>query len=180
MAQVLIGALAVLIFAIPILAAGTVEWGQPVTGLRLSISIPPTDASANREVQVTLENVGDQNLLVPIGAVAGTAHPALMIYTTTADGKTHRILQGGSPGVAGAMKPWNISLRAQESYTVRMPIRSYFALDGSEQLETLILRRCQLWVELDQQSAECPVSNKLTRLPCWHGKVDSNTLRLPN
>ncbi len=178
--KVPIGALAILISAIPGLAAETVEWGQPVIGMRLSISIAPAVASANREIQVTFEDVGDQNLLVPIGAVVGNTHPMFpKIYVTTPDGKTHRILQGGLPGVAGSMQPWNISLRPQESYTVRMPISS-FVLDGSEKLETLILRPCQLWVELDQESAECPVPNKLTPVPCWHGKVASNTMRLPN
>jgi hypothetical protein len=179
--QVLIGALAILISPIPGFAAETVEWGQPVNGLRLSISIPPADASANREIQVTFEDVGDQNLLVPIGAAVGNTHSMLFkIYVTTADGKTHRILQGGLPGVAGSMQPWNISLRPQESYTVRMPISSYFVLDGSEKLETLILRPSQLWLELDQQSAECMVPRKLAPVPCWQGKVASNTLRLPN
>ena len=139
------------------------------------------DASANREMQVTFEAVSDQNLLVPIGAVVGNTHPMLLkLYVTTANGKTHRIFQRGLPGVAGYMEPWNISLRPQESYIVRMPISSYFVLDGLEMLETLILRPCQLWVELDNQSAECMVPKKLAPVPCWHGRVSSNTLRLPN
>jgi hypothetical protein len=179
-AKVQIAALAIFISAVPGLAAETVEWGQPVNGLRLSISMA-ADPSANLEMQVTFQDVSDQNLLVPIGAVVGNAHPMLLkLYVTTANGKTHRILQGGLPGVAGYMEPWNISLRPQESYTARMPISSYFVLDGSEKLETLILRHSQLWVEIDHQSAECMVPKNLAPVPCWHGRVSSNTLRLPN
>lgn len=198
--KVQFGTLAVLISAIPGLAAETVEWGQPVNGLRLSISIQPSDASANPAnpaIRVTLENVGDQYLLVPIGAVVvGNTHPMLLkIYATTPDGKTHSILGGG---LAGVMEPWIISLRPQERFTVQRSISSYFLVDdvpadfqgwpglaalaGPEKLETLILRPCQLWVELDQQSGECPGPNKLNPapVPCWHGKVASNTMRLPN
>ncbi|HEY1755244.1 MAG TPA: recombinase family protein [Bryobacteraceae bacterium] len=200
-AKVQIGALAILISAIPGLAADTVEWGQPVNGLRLSISIQPY--SGNPAIQVTLENVGDQFLLVPIGALAGNSHPMLLkMYVTTPDGKAHSVL--GGFGLAGGSEPLIIYLRSQESFTVQRSISSYYLLDdvpadlqawpglafllGPEKLETLILRRCQLWVELEQESTECMLPKgrfdqsfeKQAPVPCWHGKVATNILRFPN
>jgi hypothetical protein len=206
MAKVQIGALATLISAIPGLAADTLEWGQPVSGLRLSISIQPSDPSAypaNPAFQVTLENVSDQFLLVPIGALAGNSHPMLLkMYATTSDGKTHSVL--GGFGLAGGGEPLIISLQPQGRFTVQRSISSFFLLDdvpadlqtwpglafllGPEKLETLMLRPCQLWVELEHESAECVVPNfqfnqrsdEQVPVPCWHGKVATNILRFPN
>ena len=200
-AKVQIAALAILISAIPGLAADIVEWGQPVNGLRLSISIEPYPG--NPAFQVTLENVGDQFLLVPIGALAGNSHPMLLkMYARTPDGKTHSVL--GGFGLAGGSEPLIIYLRSQEHFTVQRSISSFFLLDdvpadlqagpglafllGPEKLETLMLRPCQLWVELEHESAECVVPNfqfnqrsdEQVPVSCWKGRVASNILRLPN
>ena len=80
--------------------------------------------------------------------------------------------------IAGYVEPWNISLRPQESYTVGTSISSYYVIDGAEKLESCILRPCQLWVEIDQPSGECMVPSKLKPVPCWHGKVASNTFTI--
>ena len=92
--------------------AYSAEWGQPVNGLRMSVSID--DIRKGREIQVTLENTGDQNVLVPIGVVVGKAHPVLLkLLVKTATGPTRRVIYTGLGFIAGSAEPWNISLRPQ-------------------------------------------------------------------
>jgi hypothetical protein len=165
--------------AIAFTALSGLAGGQPVNGLGMSVSID--DIRTGRKIVVKLENTGEKDLLVPIGVAVGKAHPVLLkLYVKTAAGPTRRVIYTALGAIAGYAEPWNIPLRPGESHTVRTPINSYYVLDGSEKLATFILRPCQLWVGLDHQDVECPAANKLRPVPCWHGKLVSNLLQLPN
>jgi hypothetical protein len=153
------------------------NWGQPVNGLRISVTVAP-ETRTGRYILLKLQNVGDTDLLVPIGLVVAKAHPVLVeLHVKGADGKNRRVLYTALAGIAGYLEPWNIRLRSGESYTVRTPISSYHVPDGKE-LSVFIRRPCQLWVELGS-SGECTGPDPTKPFPCWRGRVVSNVLHFP-
>ena len=179
-----INAFTVLLFVVvPALAADPVAWGPAVGGLRISLSVVLEQPAAGRQFQVTIQNVGDKDLLVPLGIINNTKAYAdkLTLVLTTADGKHPRVIFTGMPGViSGRLDALVVPLLSGASYTVRTPMDQYYVLDGSEKLETFCSRSCQLQVELDIRNVVCspygfPNPNMLT---CWQGKIASNAITL--
>lgn len=59
-------ALTVLVLAVfPVTAADLVAWGPAVNGLRMSLSVVLDEPPSGRQLQVTIQNVGGNDLLVP-------------------------------------------------------------------------------------------------------------------
>jgi hypothetical protein len=166
---------ALLVTVLPAVAADAIQWGQPSNGLRMSVAL------ANREVQVTLQNTGGRDLLIPLGMTVRKPHPTLLkVFVKTPDGAMPRVIYTGIGHVAGYAEVMTIGLRASESYTVSTPVDLYHVLDGSEKLASFIRRRCQFWVELEVTESQCPnpatLDSLRRKLPCWHGKAVSNVL----
>jgi hypothetical protein len=173
--------MAVLLLAVrPGVATDPVKWGPADHGLRIAVSL----GEKSRDIRVTLENVGDKDILIPLGAIVGNPHPILLkVFVKRADtGTSPRVIYTGLGAVGGAVEPLTMGLRARETYTVSTPLDSYYVLDGSEKLSRFIKRRCQLWVELDVRKDQCPNPTTLDSLrrtlPCWYGKVASNVLQI--
>ena len=131
-----------------------------------------------------MENLGTKDILVPLGVKVGNPHLILFnLFLKTANGTNPKVIYTGLGVIAGAVEPLTMGLRAGETYTVVLAVDRYFVLDASEKLATFIKHRCQLWVELDVKENQCPNPTTLDplrrTLPCWHGKIVSNVLRLP-
>jgi hypothetical protein len=178
-----VSAVAVLIAALPAVAADAVQWGSTVNGLKMSVALS-IDSTKNGEIRVTLQNLGDKDILIPLGMIVGKPHPTLLKTTLkTPDGNIPRIIYTGIGFVSGYAEAMTIGLRAGEAYTVSTPLDLYYVLDTSEKLVTFIGRRCQLWVELNVKENQCPNPTTLDplrrTLPCWYGNVVSNVLQLP-
>jgi len=178
-----VAAVAVLIAILPTVAADALKWGPTVNELRMSVALS-SDAAKHGEIRVTLQNLGDKDILVPLGMIVGKPHPTLLKTTLkTPDGNTPRVIYTGIGFVSGYAEAMTIGLRAGEAYTVSTPLDLYYVLDTSEKLVTFIGRRCQLWVELNVKENQCPNLTTLDplrrTLPCWYGNVVSNVLQLP-
>ena len=176
-------AVAVLITALPAVAADGLQWGPTVNGLRISVALS-NDATKDGEIRVTLQNLGDKDILIPLGVIVGNPHLILLkVFLKTSDGESQRVIYTGIGGIGGAVEPLTMGLRAGEAYTMSMRLGLYYVLDRSEKLATFIKHRCQLWVELEVKENQCPNPTTLDSLrrtlPCWYGKVVSNVLQLP-
>lgn len=164
-------------------AADPAKWGSADNGLRSSVSFGGKPDS--RQIRVALDNVGEKDLLVPLGVKVGIPHLILLnIFLKTANGENPEVIYTGLGVIAGAVEPLTMGLRAGETYTVTLAMDLYYLLEASEKLATFIKRQCQLWVELDVKEDHCPNPTTLDplrrELPCWHGKAVSNILQLPN
>jgi hypothetical protein len=133
--------------------------------------------------QVTIQNAGEKDLLVPLGIINNTKAYAdkLKLVLTTADGKHPRVIFTGIPGViSGRLGTLVVPLLSGASYTVRMPMDKYFVLDGSEKLAAFCSRSCQIQVEMETKNVVCspygyPNPNMLT---CWQDTLLSNAIML--
>jgi hypothetical protein len=168
---------------LPSVAAEPGAWGPVDNGLRISVTLGGKQDS--REIRVTLKNVGEKDILIPLGVKVGNPHPILFnVFLKTANGESPRVIYNGLGVIAGVVEPLTMGLRASETYTLPLAIDRYYVSDASEKLATFIKRRCQLWVELDVKENQCPIPTTLDSLrrtlPCWYGKVVSNVLQLPN
>jgi hypothetical protein len=137
------------------------------------------------EIRITVRNAGDQPLLLPVGALIGSRFYGLrfQVVVSVPGGKERRATYAGGPGIVGGrLDPLVVPLVPSASYTVQIPLARFVILDQPEKLETLILKRCQMRVELDVRNATCPLYGypNPNMLPCWQGKVVSNILQLPN
>ena len=172
----------VLISILPAVAA-PVEWGPANSGLRISISLGEKPTSRN--ILVSFENLGQRDILIPLGMLYGGPHPTFLeVSLKTTTDKKPRVIYIGVGAIEGVVEPLTMGLRAGETFPVTLLIDRYYVLDDSEKLATFIKRSCQLWVELEVTDARCPnpmALDPLRRtLPCWRGKVVSNVLQLPN
>ena len=163
------------IASLGLLAVSPTEWGQPSNGLRTSVAL------ADNQIHVTLQNVGDKEILIPLGMTVTKRHPTLLkVFLKMPDGSTPRVIYTGIGHVAGYAETMTIGLRAKEAYTVSTPLDLYYVLDGSQKLEAFLKRGCRLWVELEVSAEQCPnpatLDSLRRKLPCWHGKAVSNVL----
>jgi hypothetical protein len=139
----------------------------------------------NSEIRITVRNAGDQALLLPIGALIGSRFYDLrfQVVVSVPGGKERRATYAGGPGaVGGRLDPLVLPMVPSASYTVPIPPAGFVILDQPEKLEALILKRCQMRVELDVRNATCPLYGypNPNMIPCWQGKVVSNVVQLPN
>jgi hypothetical protein len=182
MAKSLFVAVAVLMPMIPGLSADPVNWGPTVDGVRMSVAIIGNGTDA--DLQITVQNVGDRPLLLPVGTAYGIGDSEYILrfraFVKTSDANDRTVVFG-SKRINGDFQfsPLAIQLIPNASYALATPLVKWHALDGSEGLKAL--RPSQLKVELDTTEAECsnPCSPS-TILPCWRGKLLSNILQMPN
>jgi hypothetical protein len=184
MAGIPVTAFTVLVLAVfPVTAADPVAWGPAVNGLRMSISLFPDESGIGRQLQVTIQNVGGNDLFVPLGIINNTKAYAdkLKLVLTTADGKHPHVIFTGMPGViSGRLDALVVPLLSGASYIVRMPMDKYYVLDASERLEKFCSRSCELQVELKTKNIVCspygyPNPNMLA---CWQDSLPSNAIRI--
>jgi hypothetical protein len=171
---------AVLVFILPCIAADA--WGSAVNGVRMGIAIT---SGPNPEILIKVQNVDDKPFLLPFGALIGSRFYdfGFRAIVTVPSGKDRRVIYTGGPGiVAGRLDPLVLPLVPTASYSVSIPLaRHFYVLDESENLETFILKRCKIRVEMDVENSVCPLygyPNPNMSL-CWQGKVVSNVLQLP-
>jgi hypothetical protein len=136
-------------------------------------------------IRITVQNAGDTPLLLPFGALIGSHYYDLrfQVVVSVPGGKDRRATYAGGPGVVGGrVDPLVLPLVPGASYTVQVPLARFVVLDQPEDLETLILKRCQIRVELEIRNPVCPLYGypNPNMIPCWQGQVVSNVLQLPN
>jgi hypothetical protein len=142
-------------------------------------------SAPHSEIRITVRNAGDQPLLLPIGALIGSRFYDLRFQAVVSvpGGKEWRAAYAGGPGVVGGrVDPLVVPLVPGASYAVQIPLARFIILDQPEKLETIILKRCQIRVELEVRDATCPLYGypNPNMIPCWQGKVVSNVVQIPN
>ena len=174
---------------LPCAAADTNEWGQTVDGLRMSVAIF-SDSHADLQVRVTVNYLGRNPVLVPLGFATGDgmSRYRLRLVVDAADGQHSFKLEDDRP-IRGRFDPIVIPLAPHASYTLELPAADWNAasspgLSAMTQLPALLRQPVRVWVEWDcvhfQGTApSCPLygSPNPNQFPCWERKLVSNTLR---
>src|ERR1035441_8271592 len=75
-----VAAVAVLIVAQPAVAGDALQWGSTVNGLKMSVALS-IDSIKNGDIRVTLQNLGDKDILIPLGMIVGKPQPTLLKTT---------------------------------------------------------------------------------------------------
>jgi len=167
--------------ALPAVTAEPARWGSAVSGLRMSLEY---SGGANAEVRVTVQNVDNKPLLLPLGALVGPRDYdfRFKLVLTLPDGRDRRVIYTDAPGaISGRVDPLVVPLVPNAGYQIGIPVAKFFVLDGGEPLDRFISRRCGIRVELDVQNAPCPLYGypNPNMIPCWRGKVVSNVVQFP-
>jgi hypothetical protein len=165
-----------------LLSAAAEGWGSAVNGVRMEIAFIGDTHSG---VRITVQNTGNQALLLPAGTLIGDRFYDLRfeIVVSVPGGQERRAVYAGGPGaIGGRVDPLIIPLIPGASYTVEIPIARFLIPDKPEKLETLIGKRCQFRAELNLRNPACPLYGypNPNMVPCWQGDLASNVLRLPD
>lgn len=169
--------LAILALTNTCLVADPVEWGQPVNGLRMSVSTT-TEGRTVSQFRVTIQNVGDTDVSVRIGSSGGTPSLALMITITAPGGKEWLMSRPDIP-LGGRSFPLVVPLLSGGSYTIVLaPTNMYLRLDGTHTLIPSMPPIDRVKAELDLSGRWACQSGEpfVWVFPCWQGKVVSNRL----
>jgi hypothetical protein len=168
-------------------AADYSHWGEPVAGLRMALSLDGTIPTGERSLRITIENQGDRDQLLRIGAIIGgrayldTLTP--VFESLSGPERTQlRLRDREMPGaVAGRIDPLVVALPVGASYSTVLPMQRLVSLEaGARSLESLVTVRSALWVELDIAAGACPLygAPNPNMIDCWHGKLVSAPLIL--
>ena len=162
--------------AVPSLAADAVEWGQAVNGLRISISIVPVEGGSG-DIQLAFQNTGDKNLAVGISYwVNCQAFQYAKVFFKDSGGEVRTVRRSG--GMVGGKGYCAVSLPPGEERSFRQPERIFLFNPGVAHSLANLSQPGELWVEYEPPAASvkdaCGGS-----VPCWLGKVVSNTLVFP-
>ena len=183
-------ACAVAVALVPVVLTQSSTYGTATNGVKLRIEI---QSQSGAELWITVQNVGDKPLLVPIGNLYGADQHLLrfQVFLTAPDGRDRRLAYTGGPGaIAGRLDPLVIPLVPKASYELRISLALFYDLDTSKTLEALLHSKGRLRVELDVQKPNCTPygcpdpsvygSPKVYPVPCWEGKAVSNLVQLPH
>ena len=168
-------------------AAGYAHWGEPVAGLRMSLSLDGTSPAVEHTLRITIENQGDRDQLLRIGnIIGGKAYLDKLtpVYVSLSDParKRLRLRDREMPGgVMGRLDPLVVALPVGTSYSAAAPMKRLVSFGApSRSLESLASVRSEVFVELDVAAGPCPLYGppNPNMIDCWHGKLVSAPLIL--
>ena len=119
-------------------AIGSVDWGVPVEGLQMSISVVDSHNLDVPEFQVALRNAGTKDVTLNLGLMLANGNVQLpqniSLNVTDASGKTHKLkfFDRRYPGVAGRVDDYVVPLRAGSSYTLKLSLDQFWSPDTKE------------------------------------------------
>lgn len=165
----------------PAVAAEPGAWGPTVDGVKMAVVVNRNAAEA--ELQITVKNVSNEPMLLPLGHIRNQRTTVLWfrVFVTTRDG-TERTVVSGPAKIGGSFSitPVTIELLPNASYTTGNALTGMEDLNIPTNLKALLPDAAQLRVELDTTQIECPdTCVPGIVIPCWHGKIVSNVLQLP-
>ena len=158
------------------------QWGVPVDGLQMSISIADSGKANVPEFMVALRNVGEKDSILNLGIMLGNGvqEPDIWISITDANGKPHKFQFASIMMIEGRVYDYIVRLRAGSTYTLKLSSEHFYLLDtlgNSESISKLLSGKYMITAHYDGRVTES--GNPDTRLMgFWPGKLQSNVLRV--
>lgn len=135
------------------------EWGKPIHGLRLGIAAEMASPESESRLLATLENTGDSNLTILLGASSGNGPVYNLTFSArNAQGKACEVLNlTGGPGVGGFVSPLTVELAPGKRYEIGLPMKKLICVANRTDLalDVLLRRRFSVSASLrvDDQGA---------------------------
>jgi hypothetical protein len=156
-----------MLLAVHSYAADAAEWGQTVNGLRMSISIEPVEGGP-ANLLLVLQNTGDKDLSVgpfhEVGGVCDVFDYVKMFW------KGGGVVWPVHPQRGGSVtfRPCRVALHPGEECSFRAHERVFAALAQAG----------EFWAEYEPRTDAAKAG--CGAVPCWAGKIVSNTLVIPH
>ena len=100
----------VLVYVLPGFAADAVKWGPADNGVRMAVGL------ANLQIHVSLQNVGEKDVLIPVGITVDRPHPmSFTVHLRRPSGATAKVIYTGIGIVAGYAELMTVALHAGET-----------------------------------------------------------------
>jgi hypothetical protein len=170
-------------FPLSSLAAQVIDCGEAVDGLRMCAALVQNATV----LRVSIQNSGDRDQLLRIGSIIGErawADKLRPVLSTPNHGDVELINKAQPPVVAGRLDPLVILVVAGGSYSMSTRVESFAAViptrRSEDSLKAYLSVSSALRIELRLQGDSCPLYGypNPNMIHCWHGSLNSNTLRL--
>lgn len=165
---------------------GSVQWGVPVDGLQISISVADSQNLDVPEFQVALRNAGKQDVTLNLGFMLANGKVQLpqniSLNVTDAPGKTRKLkfFDRRYPAVAGRVDDYVVPLRAGSSYTLKLSLDQFWSPDTKEFELKFIPGKYQITAQFEGGGAK--TSNLdvpgIKLMNFWLGTLQSNIIML--
>jgi hypothetical protein len=164
----------------PVFWQDATTWGQPVTGLRMSIEVLRNEGGQLRGLRLAIQNISGSPQGLSLGFLSGKGAqiPSTLILTTPSG---RHELSGMSDGAAsGGIDPLVIPLLPNALYAVHLPLTSYRSVRPNLSVTNALAEATELFVSFFGDKTVCdsygyPHPNPV---PCWFGELRSNVIRL--
>jgi hypothetical protein len=176
------------VLSLPLAAATADETPSPaqagiaVEGLRMSLAVTGSAQAADLELQVALENVGEQDVTLNLGRMLANGKPLhgralfptnLRLDLTDAAGKS-RELHFMGPNVAGRVDDYVVPLRVGSLYTLKIPFSKFWHPAGKEAVLKLPPGDYRVSARFTGGGATQESSEFIMNY--WKGSLQSNTV----
>ena len=162
----------------------SLQWGEAVDGLQISISIADSSKSGVPEFQVALRNSGEHDVSLNIGSMLAGGKVQLpdkiSFSLIDATGKTRALHFSDRryPAVVGRMDNYIVPLRSGSIYTMTIGLDQMFSMDISDFATKLPPGKYQITAQYQGTGAQHPNLDMpgIKLMNFWLGKLQSNTL----
>lgn len=160
-------------------------WGQSAHGLRLGISVSPSNLSRTAaEFSLALENTGDADFVLNLGSMLANGKvmfpDAIRLILSDPGGNTRELafFDRRYPVVAGRVDPFVVPLRAGSTYVLRTSLNQYF-IPATNNFDVMLAsgrNRIAARFEGQQARSANPDMQGVALLNIWKGTVESNVV----
>jgi hypothetical protein len=172
-------------------ATTTLEYGPVVNGLQLSISLDKPSKDGSLNLLVTLQNVGEKDVLVNLGAIVGQFQSPNAFYLSIKDDvgnmKEYHFVDNRYSGIAGRIDNYVLPLRNGASYSLKLPLKQFWP--SKLNLEEFPFKKLnhgtyQVYASFDGSDykyfnsgdKDNPIISPIWNGFIWKGKLQSNTI----
>jgi hypothetical protein len=162
----------------------SLQWGETVDGLQMSISIANSSRAGVPEFQVALRNSGEHDVTLNLGFMLANGKVQLpdkiKFNLTDATGTTRNLHFSDRryPGVAGRMDDYIVPLRSGSIYTLTIGLDQLFSMDISDFATKLPPGKYQITAQYQGTGAQYVNLDTpgIKLMNFWLGELQSNTL----
>jgi hypothetical protein len=158
------------------LLASAEDWGAPMNGLRVSLSVD------DKNVVVTFKNVHEnREIFLPLGETVGVGRANLInLHQILADADRRQLQYIGGSGVAtGRILPYIVPMMAGSTYSVQTPLASWRVGNPMRRIDEELSRGATLQASIAvAESAQWRYVDCYGLRMFWSGRALSNVFRV--
>lgn len=168
--------------------AETQQWGPTLDGLRMSLCIPDTGSPEDPELDVTLQNIGTNDLALDLGIMLANGKYQLPnnfgLNITDGTGKVLKLsfFDRRFGAISGRIDDYAIPLRAGSTYLLKMQLDQFYSGAAGIWGMKLGPEKYEITAEFEGTDARAVNSDDagLRLMNFWTGKLKSNTVHVGN